>query len=194
MAWVDDRFWTHPKIVPLSYKAKWVCLSAILYSHGYGLYGRLTKQHQRAVGSDARIKKELVLAGLWEPSADDILIHDWDEHNGERDRKLEARREADRERKRRERAKKDELSRGQSRDSHADRPQDVTPHVTPMSSRAGGGARAGLTSDEVNLGGVTKGPDAEHEWPDEPIVDDEPRTNPTGTSRQIPTPELRGIA
>jgi hypothetical protein len=145
MAWLDDRLYVHPKWVGLSAKAFRVGVTAICYSHGFGTYGRLEKKQLRAIGATKASTAELIDAGLWEEENGSILIHDWCEHNAQRDAALEQRRESDRKRKSRERetrkaaleAKEAEKSARTSRDS----PTDVTPHVTGKSSRAG--TRAG---------------------------------------------------
>lgn len=101
MAWLDDRVWCHPKFVDLSWRAQAVCLKAIAYSSGMSTAGHLTTGQQTLLGGDAKVRRELVAAGLWDENGDgtSIDIHDWDTHNGKRD----ARRAADRERKRRQR-------------------------------------------------------------------------------------------
>lgn len=97
MAWVDDRIWCHPKFTDISDRAFRTHINGIAYSTGFGTRGTLTAGQQRKVGSDARIRRELVAAELWDALEDGAVgIHNWDEHNGKRD----ARRAADRERKR----------------------------------------------------------------------------------------------
>lgn len=100
MAWLDDRLWCHPKLVPLSDKAFRVYVNGITYSSGFQLRGELKLAHQKAVGSTVPIKKELVKGLLWdELDGGVVYIHDWEEHNGRRD----ARRKADTQRKRSQR-------------------------------------------------------------------------------------------
>ena len=91
MAWVDNRAWAHPKIADLSDKAFRVWVNGICYSAGFGTQGRLTAGHQKLIGSNPKIRRELENAGLWLDEGPDVMIHDWDEHNGERDRKTEQR-------------------------------------------------------------------------------------------------------
>jgi hypothetical protein len=101
MAWLDDRFWCHPKVVgltPLAYRAY---VNGVTYCSGMGTQGRLDGAQQKLVGSSSKQRDELVTAGLWDMNGDGetVVIHDWDEHNGKRDE----RRRKDRERKRKER-------------------------------------------------------------------------------------------
>jgi len=111
VAWIDDRIWCHPKFTDLSDRAAWTWVKGVAYSTGFSTHGRLTPGQQKKVDSDARIRRELVAAGLWDEIEDGaVLIHDWDEHNSKRD----ARREADRKRKRDSRAKDRVTSNGAS--------------------------------------------------------------------------------
>jgi len=102
MAWIDDRLWCHPKIVPLTVPARWVYVAAIAYSSGMSTGGRIDAATQRLLGARAPIRAELLQAGLWDLNGDGttVHIHDWDEHNSKRDE----RRKKDRERKRAMRA------------------------------------------------------------------------------------------
>jgi hypothetical protein len=99
MAWIDDRIWCHPKLIGLTANAKAAYVFGIAYSAGMGTGGRLEPAMQRAVGANRRTALELVHAGLWDTNGETgtVHIHDWDEHNGARDRS----RELDRARKRR---------------------------------------------------------------------------------------------
>lgn len=101
MAWLDDRIWAHPKVTRCSVAARWIYVSGLCYSSGFGLYGRLTKAHLRIIGCTPKHRRELVDAGLWDDVEDvpgAIDIHDWDEHNAKRDATIEQRRHADRRR------------------------------------------------------------------------------------------------
>lgn len=147
MAWLDDRIWAHPKFQRVEPAARWIAVSAICYSHGFGLAGRLDPGQQRVIGSTARIRRQLVAAELWEEDGGDIIIHDWKEHNGKRDEKKQAERDAARERKRKQRARE----RGEDPQVTAPVTPDVTPDVTrdiPVTSlaRASAGARL-MTND-----------------------------------------------
>jgi hypothetical protein len=99
VAFVDDRIWCHPKFTDLSADAFATWVRALAYSSGMGTKGHLSPAQQKLVGGLPRVRAELVRASLWDENGSGIVIHDWDEYNGQRD----ARREADRERKRRAR-------------------------------------------------------------------------------------------
>lgn len=100
MAWLDDRAWSHPKLVDLSDAAFRLYINGISYASGMGTRGRLSGAQQRLVGATKTTKNELIKARLWDPvDNDSVDIHSWDDHNGKRD----DRRAADRERKRLER-------------------------------------------------------------------------------------------
>jgi len=103
MAWTDDRLWCHPKYVGLSWRAKAVLRHAFEYAGGLQTKGKLTAAQQATIGANPKVRAELVAAGWWDLNGDGstVLIHDWDDHNGQRDR----RREKDRERLREWRAK-----------------------------------------------------------------------------------------
>lgn len=120
MAWIDNRAWAHPKVANLSDPAFRVWVSGLCYACGFVTEGRLTKQQQKIVGSTPRLRRELEDAGLWLDEGPDVLIHDWDEHNGRRDEKERARRVKDRLRKAEERAKQKKSP----ADSPADSPRD----------------------------------------------------------------------
>ena len=122
MAWVDNRAWSHPKVVNLSDPAFRAWVSGICYSSGFFTNGVLTKAQQKIVGASPKIRGELVGAGLWIEDGDAVVIHDWDEHNGVRDEKERKRKEKDAERKRLERQ-----STKCPPDSPADSPADSSP-------------------------------------------------------------------
>lgn len=101
MAWLDDRIWAHPKLSRVPRATRWTYVAALAYSSGFGLYGRLNAGHLKTIGCTAKQRRELVDVGLWHDVPDlpgTIEIHDWDEHNGQRDAALEQRRLADRRR------------------------------------------------------------------------------------------------
>jgi hypothetical protein len=107
VAWLDDRYWCHPKIVSLSDGAYRANTNAIAYCAGMGTGGVLDQAQQRVVGAQAKHRRELVAGGVWDDlGGGRIQIHDWDDHNSSRDR----RRESDRERKRRQRQRDREPS------------------------------------------------------------------------------------
>lgn len=119
MAWIDDRLWCHPKFTDISDRAAWVWVKSVAYSAGFQTHGLLTAGQQKAIGTDARARRELVSAGLWHEADGCISIHDWADHNGKRD----DHRARDRERKRRQR------ERERATDGHAEVTR--TSHVTP---------------------------------------------------------------
>lgn len=96
MAWLDDRVWCHPKLADVSDRSFRIWINGMAYCSGFGTRGVLTPGQQKTIGSDARARRDLVAAGLWDEVEGGIYVHDWDEHNGKRDE----RRAADRERKR----------------------------------------------------------------------------------------------
>lgn len=109
MAWIDNRIWAHPKLLACTPRARWVYVAGLAYSAGFSTRGTLTKSHQKAIGSTAKTRQELVQNLLWHESETErgsVEINDWDEHNEKRDDALEARRQADRDRKHRERERR----------------------------------------------------------------------------------------
>lgn len=100
MAWLDDRIWAHPKIAGVPVAARWLYVCSIAYSSGFGLYGILDKGQLRALGATPRTKEALIVAGLWEDAGDGrIEIHDWAEHNEQRDGRVAESRRIERRRK-----------------------------------------------------------------------------------------------
>lgn len=86
MAWLDDRLWCHPKVLPLSDTAKWVYVAGVCYSSGMRTRGVLDSPTQRLIGAENGVRAELIKAGLWDATKNGaVLIHDWEEHNGIRD-------------------------------------------------------------------------------------------------------------
>jgi len=102
MAWIDDRIWCHPKFNKLSPSAFATYIRGIAYSSGMGTRGELDAATQKLLGATKACRISLISAGLWDVNGDGktVHIHDWDEHNGIRDK----RREQDRLRKRAARA------------------------------------------------------------------------------------------
>lgn len=135
MAWVDNRAWSHPKIVNLSDRAFRVWVNGICYSAGFFTKGVLSAPQQKVIGSKPAIRKELEDAGLWIDEGPSVLIHDWEDHNGARDRKERERREKDAQRKRDERERARLAALGSPDcpvDSGADCPADVTVDKTSL--------------------------------------------------------------
>ena len=128
MAWLDPRIYAHPKLLRCSPLARWVYVAGLAYSDGFGTRGELNRSAQKLCGSTAKTRSNLLSAGLWktdENDAENVRIHDWQEHNGRRDDARETRLQADRERKRAERAalKSARTSTGQSTGQSAGRPR-----------------------------------------------------------------------
>ncbi len=112
MAWLDDRIWSLPKFVLLSDRAFRVWVNSVAYSSGYVLHGRLEVEHQKLVGASEKTRKELLEKRCWDDARDGtgaVLVHDWEDHNGKRDKQ----REKDRIRKREQRMSA-RASKGQS--------------------------------------------------------------------------------
>lgn len=97
MAWLDDRFWCHPKVNGLSDRAFRAYVNGLTYSAGMQTRGSLDVATQKLLGASPKVASELVDVGLWDDCGNGVVrIHDWDEHNGKRDE----RRSQERERKR----------------------------------------------------------------------------------------------
>ncbi len=102
MAWIDERIYCHPKLMKIGKPARWTYVAGIAYSSAWGTRGKLEPGEQEAIGCNAKLRAELLTAGLWDPieGSRAVTIHDWSLHNEKRD----ARKEADRIRKREARA------------------------------------------------------------------------------------------
>ena len=103
MAWLDPRFPMHPKVVELTDAAFRLHVSAICYSDGFGMRGKLTESQQQMVAQKhgpkiKTLRGELVTAGLWHLDKDGstITIHGWQEYNDRRDRERERAKERQR--------------------------------------------------------------------------------------------------
>lgn len=137
MAWLDDRIWCHPKVADLTNAGFRAYVNSIAYSSGFDTKGLLTHGQQRQIGSDAKTRRELITAALWDDvDGKTVRVHDWHEHNGKRDEK----RRQDRERKRRQREREANQSRVTARDNNRDGLRD----------------RRALTGDRVTGDGVTE--------------------------------------
>ncbi|HEX5370051.1 MAG TPA: hypothetical protein VFY10_11605 [Dehalococcoidia bacterium] len=146
MAWLDDRLWCHPKVTDITDAGFRAYINGLAYSSGFATHGILTPGQQRKIGSDAKIRAELVSVGLWdEVDKNTVRVHDWDDHNSKRD----ARRAADRARKRRER----EAAKGQG--SNGTSEGDSTGTSAGQSAGHDDGQGADETSDRRTLKEVT---------------------------------------
>lgn len=167
MAWLDDRFWAHPKVAGLTDRAYRSFVNGICYSAGMGTRGHLDDAQLRLIGAKNREKTELISRKLWVKTSSGVRIHDWEEHNDKRDE----RRAVDRERKRLARAKEREeradMSAGPGADSPQDDPQDAAKPVRRTErGQNGGPARA----EEVKGEGV-KVEEDQNPPPPNPAVD-----------------------
>lgn len=95
MAWTDDRLWCHPKYVGLSWRAKAVLRHSFDYSSGMATHGHLDAGAQRLLGADRKTRDELIAGGWWDTNGttDSVVVHDWEEHNGARDKSRQLARE-----------------------------------------------------------------------------------------------------
>jgi hypothetical protein len=91
---IDDRFTTHPKILVLSMKARWLYLECLCYSAGHLTDGKVPSQ---LMAAHRRELAELLHQDLLSKDGDSYLIHDWLDWNPSRQQVM-AKREADRER------------------------------------------------------------------------------------------------
>lgn len=145
MAWLDERIWCHPKLAAVPKSSRWIYVAGIAYSSGFGTEGSLSASQQKLIGGDAKDRRVLIESGVWEDAgAGAIRIHDWHDHNADRDEK---RRQA-RERKRRQRARQ---SQDNGRDSHTTSHAHVTRDTerdNAVTSRVTSRARA-MKGEEV---------------------------------------------
>lgn len=143
MAWIDDRIWCHPKFAGVSKPSVSAWMFALCYSNGFGLFGHLTADQLQLIHVSAKERDELIARSLWHDAGGGaITIHDWAEHNGERDDK----RAAARDRKRRERDRKRDAQRDRGvteRDNSRD-----SERAESVTSRARGPAPDDRVKDE----------------------------------------------
>jgi hypothetical protein len=107
VAWfkVDDRYWSHPKVMCLTTSARGVWLSAGSWAAAYLTDGHVPSRILFAIIPEPRSKvmaaaSELVAAGLWTVVDDGWQFHDWDDYQPTKEM-VDAVRHADAERKRR---------------------------------------------------------------------------------------------
>lgn len=90
MAWVklDDQFFSHPKVLPLSKGAKLLYLSGLAYASAQLTDGRLNPSAvvlaARTVSVSPKLADELVAAGLWDSTEGIYAIHDYLTYNPDR--------------------------------------------------------------------------------------------------------------
>ncbi|MGN8024715.1 hypothetical protein [Microbacterium sp. 22242] len=117
MVWfkVDDGFWSHPKVLPLSADAVALWVRAGAYCAHQLTNGLVSPQALRML-ADRDAAVELANAGLWDVVPGGFQFHDWAKYQPTREQ-VEAERAAAAERKRKSR----ETSRRKSREaSHRD--------------------------------------------------------------------------
>lgn len=97
MAWVklDDHFFSHPKVLPLSKGAKLLYLSGLTYASAQLTDGRLNAAAvvlaAKIVSVAPKLADELAEAGLWEADGDGYAIHDYLTYNPAREKVLSVR-------------------------------------------------------------------------------------------------------
>lgn len=102
MAWVriDTGFARHPKLLGITPADRWVHLAAMCWSAENHTDGRIPVVVLGAISSTAkRSASRLEAAGLWDPTDDGWVIHDWAEYNisaEESKRQLQAKRDRQR--------------------------------------------------------------------------------------------------
>lgn len=100
MTWlkVDDGFYDHPKVddAPLSAIGLWVRCGS--YTANKLLDGRVSRIVVRRLGGRVSDVDALVASGLWLPTADGFVMHDFHDYNPTAEQ-VRRKREADRRRK-----------------------------------------------------------------------------------------------
>lgn len=115
MVWfkVDDGFWSHPKVLPLSADAVALWVRAGAYCAHQLTNGIVSPQALRMLAErDAAV--ELANAGLWDVVPEGFRFHDWAKYQPTREQ-VEADRAAATERKRKSRETSRRKSQGESR-------------------------------------------------------------------------------
>ena len=139
MAWfkVDDKFWSHPKVLLLSDSAVALWVRAGTYCAQQLLDGTVPARALRLLGTE-EVADELVDAGLWTREEDGWKFHDWMDHQPSR-AEVEERRERERDKKRAQRARgSSRVDRsGDGRFTSPDASPGVSPGDTPGESRPG---------------------------------------------------------
>lgn len=109
MAWfkVDDSFWSHPKVLPLSLAARGVWLTAGTWCATHLTDGAIDDESLHVIipGSRAQVGRwaaELVTRGLWDVTDTGWRFHSWEDFQPSREQ-VEAARIDARERQRRSR-------------------------------------------------------------------------------------------
>lgn len=102
---VDDGFWAHPKVEPLSTKAVALWCKAGSWSARYLTDGHIPARTLSKLDHADSEAGELVRAGLWDLAPDGFVFHQWEEHQQTK-AEVEEEREKWRNEKRRQRTAK----------------------------------------------------------------------------------------
>ncbi len=80
MTWIklDDKTPRHPKVAGLSDRAKWAWLSSLCYASEFLTDGVVPMAF--IVTVSRRLREEIVAAGLWREAGNQIVIHDYLDH------------------------------------------------------------------------------------------------------------------
>jgi len=115
MVWfkVDDGFWSHPKVLPLSAEAVALWVRAGAYCAHQLTNGIVSPQALRML-ADRDAAVELANAGLWDVVPEGFRFHDWAKYQPTREQ-VEAERAAATERKRKSREASRRKSQSESR-------------------------------------------------------------------------------
>jgi hypothetical protein len=83
MGWVklDDGFTMHPKVVGLSFEARWAYIESLCYAARYRTDGVVPD----VVAANGSLRRELAAAGLWEIETAAVRIHDFLLYNPSRE-------------------------------------------------------------------------------------------------------------
>jgi hypothetical protein len=145
MAWVrlEDSFDTHPKITRVSLNARWAYIVGLCRAARHLTDGHLA-EHVAAEIAPAKVRRELVAAGLWIETPEGVEIHDFSVYNPTR-AQVEQRRAAGAERLRRWREERRDddgnavtnavTPKARNAVTNGVTDTDVTPLVTPTPSR-----------------------------------------------------------
>jgi hypothetical protein len=96
MTWfkVDDRFYSHPKVLAISLAARGLWVSAGAWSSDHSTGGVVPDNALAILGGTPKLADELVTAGLWRRIRGAYRFHDWDRYQpdamAEKDRKSSA--------------------------------------------------------------------------------------------------------
>jgi hypothetical protein len=75
VGWVklDDGFPMHPKVVQLSFEARWAFIESLCYAARYQTDGVIPD----AVAANGSVRAELLASGLWERLENSVSVHDY---------------------------------------------------------------------------------------------------------------------